>query len=80
MIILKQTRTGPKYPIVVLSVLLVIGGLYLMFLYEVPDGQEVTNMWVSYFLIILGAAGSVVALLWKGKRNSFAAQSSRKIG
>jgi hypothetical protein len=78
-IILKQTRTGPKYPIVVLSVLLVIGGLYLMFLYEVPDGQEVTNMWASYFLIILGAAGSVVALLWKEKRNPFA-QSSRKIG
>jgi hypothetical protein len=77
--LLRQSRAGPVYPIVAISLLLLVGGMYLMFLYEVPDGQEVTNMWASYFLIILGAAGSVVALLWKEKRNPFA-QSSRKIG
>jgi hypothetical protein len=50
-----------------------------MFLYEVPDGQEVTNSWASSFLIILGAVGCVLALVWKGKKNPLAAQDERKV-
>jgi hypothetical protein len=74
---MRPTRTGPKYAIVAASLLLLFGGLYLMFLYEVPDGQEVTNTWVSSFLIVLGAVGSVVALVWKGKKDPFAVRESR---
>jgi hypothetical protein len=48
-----------------------------MFLYEVPDGQEVTNTWASSFLIVLGVVGCVVALVWKGKKDPFAARGSR---
>jgi len=76
---LRKTRRGPKYPIVAISILLLVGGLYLMFLYEVPDGQEVTNSWASSFLIILGAVGCVLALVWKGKKNPLAAQDAQKV-
>ena len=36
--------------------------------YDVPDGEEITNMWVSWFLIIFGVIGITVNALWK-KRN-----------
>ncbi|HEV2192805.1 MAG TPA: hypothetical protein VGR54_04195 [Nitrosopumilaceae archaeon] len=51
-----------------LSAVLLFGGLYLMFLYDVPDAEMATNMWVSLTLIIAGIAGIIVSLLWK-KRN-----------
>ncbi len=54
-----------KYPIVILSAVLIFGGLYFKFLYDVPDGQELTNMWVSWSLVALGIGGTIVGLLWK---------------
>jgi uncharacterized membrane protein len=57
-----------KYLITILSAILIFGGLYFKFLYDVPDGEDITNMWVSWFLIILGVIGIIVSALWK-KRN-----------
>ena len=57
-----------KYLIAVLAAILIFGGLYFKFLYDVPDGEEITNMWVSWFLIIFGVIGITVSTLWK-KRN-----------
>ena len=57
-----------KYLIAILSAILIFGGLYFEFLYDVPDGEEITNMWVSWFLIIFGVIGITVSTLWK-KRN-----------
>jgi uncharacterized membrane protein len=57
-----------KYFGTILSAILLLGGLYLMFLYDVPDTDIVTNMWVSWTLTISGIAGIVVSLLWK-RRN-----------
>ena len=57
-----------KYLIAVLATILIFGGLYFKFLYDVPDGEEITNMWVSWFLIIFGVIGITVSALWK-KRN-----------
>ena len=36
-------------------------------MYDVPDGQEVTNMWVSLTLVILGVSGIIISSLWKKK-------------
>jgi len=57
-----------KYLTAILSAILLFGGLYFKFLYDVPDGQEVTNTWVSWTLTIGGISGIVISLLWK-KRN-----------
>jgi hypothetical protein len=57
-----------KYLIAILAAILIFGGLYFKFLYDVPDGEEITNMWVSWFLIIFGVIGITVSTLWK-KRN-----------
>lgn len=57
-----------KYLTSILSAILLFGGLYFKFLYDVPDGQEVTNTWVSWTLTIAGISGIIVSLLWK-KRN-----------
>ncbi|MGI0062034.1 MAG: hypothetical protein ACREBA_06240 [Nitrosotalea sp.] len=56
-----------KYLTTILSAVLVFGGLYLMFLYDVPDAEMATNSWVSMALIIAGIAGMIVSLLWKKK-------------
>jgi hypothetical protein len=63
-----------KYLIAVLAAILIFGGLYFKFLYDVPDGEETTNMWVSWFLIIFGVIGITVSALWK-KRNPLEADS-----
>ena len=54
-----------KYLIILSSVVLIFGGLYFKFMYDVPDGEEITNMWVSWFLIIFGVIGILVSTLWK---------------
>jgi hypothetical protein len=64
-----------KYLIAVLAAILIFGGLYFKFLYDVPDGEEITNMWVSWFLIIFGVIGITVSVLWK-KRNPLEVDSS----
>jgi hypothetical protein len=57
-----------KYLIMIMSAILIFGGLYFKFLYDVPDGQDLTNMWVSWTLVVLGVGGIIVSSLWK-KRN-----------
>ncbi len=57
-----------KYLTAILSGALIFGGLYFKFLYDVPDGQELTNLWVSWILVILGVSGIMVSSLWR-KRN-----------
>lgn len=54
----------------VLSLVVLIAGLYLKFVYDVPDGQETINFVVSGFLMIVGASGLLVNLLWKTPRPS----------
>jgi hypothetical protein len=54
-----------KYLIILFSVVLIFGGLYFKFMYDVPDGEEVTNMWVSWFLILFGIIGILASTMWK---------------
>jgi hypothetical protein len=63
-----------KYLIAILSAILIFGGLYLKFLYDVPDAEAITNMWVSWFLIIFGIIGITVSALWQ-KRNPLKVES-----
>jgi uncharacterized membrane protein YqhA len=56
-----------KYLALILSIILILGGLYFKFLYDVPDGQEQTNMWVSVTLVILGVSGMALSSLWRKK-------------
>jgi len=46
----------------------------LKFLYDVPDAGTITNMWVSWFLIIFGIIGITVSALWQ-KRNPLKVES-----
>ena len=59
-----------KYLLVILSILLIIGGLYFKFLYDIPDGQEKTNNLVSWFLVVIGIIGIMVSVMWKKTINS----------
>lgn len=46
--------------------LAVVGfGVYLKYLYDVPDSQETINFFVSGFLIIVGVGSLLVNLFWK---------------
>ena len=54
-----------KYLVTVFSAILIFGGLYFKFLYDVPDGEETTNTWVSWMLVIFGVIGIMVSLMWK---------------
>jgi hypothetical protein len=40
-------------------------GVYLKYLYDVPDSQETINFFVSGFLIIVGVGSLLVNLFWK---------------
>lgn len=66
-----------KYLTAILSVILIFGGLYFKLLYDVPDGQEITNLWVSWALVILGFSGVIVSSLWK-KRNPLTADGDNR--
>jgi hypothetical protein len=57
-----------RYLVTILSAILIFGGLYFKFLYDVPDGEDITNMWVSWFLIIIGIMGIMVSALWKKRK------------
>ena len=56
-----------RYPIVFISILILLGGLYFKFLDDVPDGQEVTNMNVSFILVVIGIIGIMFSSIWKKK-------------
>ena len=64
-----------KYFLVILSILLIIGGLYFKFLYDVPDGQDKTNNFVSWFLVIIGIIGIMISVIWKKTINPIMADS-----
>jgi hypothetical protein len=50
--------------------LAVVGfGVYLKYLYDVPDTQETINFFVSGFLIIVGIGSLLVNLFWKSSRS-----------
>jgi predicted MFS family arabinose efflux permease len=66
---MKRIEIESKHLAGILSALLILAGIYLMFLYDVPDSEEVTNMWISWLLLIFGIIGVVVSSLWKEKRN-----------
>jgi hypothetical protein len=59
-----------KYLIVVFLTILIFGGLYFKFLYDVPDGEEIINNWVSWLLVVSGTLGLMITGLWK-TRNPF---------
>ena len=54
-----------KYVVTIFSAVLIFGGLYFKFLYDVPDGEESTNTWVSWILVIFGVVGIMISLMWK---------------
>lgn len=56
-----------KYFIAILCALLIFGGLYFKFLYDVPDGEEKTNSLVSWFLVVFGVIGIMITALWRSK-------------
>jgi len=56
-----------KYFVVFLSVLLIIGGIYFKLVYDVPDGQEGLNNFVSWFLVVFGIIGIMITAMWKTK-------------
>ncbi len=58
-----------KYFIIAISIVLIIGGLYFRFLYDVPDGEELTNKWVSWLLVTIGIVGIMISALLKKKVN-----------
>jgi len=49
--------------------LAVIGaGLYLQYLYDVPDSQANINFFVSWFLVIVGISGMLINLFWESPK------------
>ncbi len=54
-----------RYLIAALSLILIFGGAYFKFLYDVPDGGEAINAWVSWLLVVFGIVGIMVSALWK---------------
>lgn len=56
-----------KYFVAALCALLIFGGLYFKFLYDVPDGEEKTNSLVSWFLVVIGVIGIMLTALWRSR-------------
>jgi hypothetical protein len=49
--------------------LMVLGfGLYLLFFTDVPDSQEQTNLFTSWFLIIIGVSSALINLFWSNAK------------
>ena len=65
-----------RYLVLVLSVVLIFGGLYFKFLYDVPDGEEIINMWMSWLLVVLGIIGLMATALWKKRENPLLSDSN----
>jgi hypothetical protein len=51
--------------IIVFLAILIFGGLYFKFLYDVPDGEEVINNGVSWLLVVSGTIGLMIIGLLK---------------
>lgn len=51
--------------ILLIIALLFIGiGVYLKFFYDVPDSQEMINLFTSGFFMIIGISGVLINLFW----------------
>ncbi|OLC25434.1 MAG: hypothetical protein AUH71_01055 [Thaumarchaeota archaeon 13_1_40CM_4_48_7] len=60
-------RMEGRYLVAILSLLLIFGGVYFKTLYDVPDGQERLNAWVSWVLVVFGIVGIMISALWKSR-------------
>jgi len=47
-----------------ISIVVIGAGLYLKFLYDVPDDQEQINFFVAWFLLIVGVSSLLINLCW----------------
>lgn len=43
-------------------------GLYLKFFYDVPDSQMRVNLFVSWFLIVIGVSSLLMNLFWSSAK------------
>jgi len=57
-----------RYVSLFLSLFVLGVGVYLKFLYDVPDNQESINFFASRFLIIVGVSTLLINLFWKVPR------------
>ncbi len=57
-----------KQIFLVISIAIICVGLYLKLFYDVPDAQEQTNFFVSWFLIIIGTGSLLINLFWNAKK------------
>jgi len=48
-----------------ISLIVLCIGIYLKFIYDVPDNQESINFFVSWFLIIVSISSMLINLFWK---------------
>jgi hypothetical protein len=62
-----EMRAEGRYLIAALSLILIFSGFYFKLLYDVPDGEEGTNAWVSWLLVVFGIVGIMASALWKTK-------------
>ena len=69
-----------KYFAAALSALLIFGGLYFKFLYDVPDGEEKLNNLVSWLLVITGIIGFMMAGIWRSKNPLESFENDDKFG
>ena len=53
--------------LLIISLAIIGVGLYLKFVYDVPDSEETINFFVSGFLIIVGISSLLVNLFWSTK-------------
>ena len=53
-----------------IAIALLLLGFYLKFLYDVPDSQETTNFFVSWFLIIVSISGILINIFWSKPEKS----------
>jgi hypothetical protein len=51
-----------------ISLAIVGVGIYLKCFYDVPDNLEVINLFVSWFLIIIGISSMLINLFWKNHK------------
>jgi hypothetical protein len=52
-----------------ISMVVIGGGLYLKFIYDVPDSQAQINFFVSWFVIVIGVGSLLVNIFWKNARD-----------
>jgi len=54
----------------IISFVLLGLGVYLKFLYDVPDADEKINFFTSWFLIIIGISSLLMNLFWTSSKKT----------